>query len=350
MTEPVFFAPSPRYTAGDVAKLTGSSLVDDRHAAVVIETIASARDGGQGAVVYVEGKKNAELVGHIRASAVLCTADLVERVPQGVAILVSRRPQAAFAQIGRLLFPAAASPHALTGQVGISPAAHVDPAAHLEPDVVVEAGAVIGPHAAIGKGTIVGPGAVIARSCQVGRDCYIGPGASIQYTLMGNGVIVHGGARIGQDGFGFVGGADGPERIPQVGRVVIQDKVEIGSNTTIDRGALADTVIGEGTKVDNLVQIAHNVRIGRGCIIAGHCGLSGSVTLGDNVMLGGRVGVADHVTIGSRVQVAAGSGVMKDIPDGEKWAGYPAMPFREFFRQVSALKNVTNLRKGETHG
>jgi UDP-3-O-[3-hydroxymyristoyl] glucosamine N-acyltransferase len=350
MTEPVFFAPSRRYTAGEVAKLTGSSLVDDRHASVPIYAIGSATEGGEGALVYVEGKKNADLVQHIRASAVLCTADLVERVPQGVAILVARRPQAAFAQFGRALFPAAASPHALTSETAISPAAFVDPTARIEAGVVIEPGAVIGPDAAIGSGTIVGPGAVIAKSCQIGRDCYIGPGASIQYTLMGNGVIVHGGARIGQDGFGFVGGASGPERIPQVGRVIIQDRVEIGSNTTIDRGALADTVIGEGTKIDNLVQIAHNVRIGRGCIIAGHCGLSGSVTLGDNVMLGGRVGLSDHVTIGSRVQIAAASGVMHDIPDGQRWAGLPAMPVREFFRQVAALKNVANTRKGDTNG
>ena len=146
----------------------------------------------------------------------------------------------------------------------------------------------IGPLAAIGAGTIVAPNAVIGRFCQIGRDCYVGPGASIQYALIGNRVIIHAGAKIGQDGFGFVAGARGPERIPQIGRVVIQDDVEIGANTTIDRGAMADTIIGEGTKIDNLVQIAHNVRIGRGCIIAGHCGISGSVTMGDYVMLGGR--------------------------------------------------------------
>ena len=222
--------------------------------------------------------------------------------------------------------------------------------ARLEPGVIVEAGAVVGAGAAIGSGTIIAPNAIVGRSCQIGRDCYIGPSACVQYALLGDRVIVHGGAMIGQDGFGFVAGAGGPERMPQIGRVVLQDNVEIGANTTVDRGAMADTVIGEGTKIDNLVQVAHNVRIGRGCVVAGHCGLSGSVTLGDGVMLGGRVGIADHVTIGSRVQIAAASGVMNDIPDGERWAGAPAMPMRDFFRQVSAIKTLSKVRKGDPHG
>jgi UDP-3-O-[3-hydroxymyristoyl] glucosamine N-acyltransferase len=220
----------------------------------------------------------------------------------------------------------------------------------VEEGAIIEAGAVIGPGVGIGSGTIVAPNAVLGRYCQIGRDGYVGPGASVQYALIGNRVVIHGGARVGQDGFGFVGGAKGPERMPQIGRVVIQDDVEIGSNTTVDRGAMADTVIGEGTKIDNLVQIAHNVRIGRGCIIAGHCGISGSVTLGDFVMLGGRVGIADHLTIGDRVQVAASSGLMYDIPAGERWAGMPAQPMRDFFRELSAIRNFTKHGRGDRNG
>ncbi|RUW38975.1 UDP-3-O-(3-hydroxymyristoyl)glucosamine N-acyltransferase, partial [Mesorhizobium sp. M8A.F.Ca.ET.021.01.1.1] len=177
------------------------------------------------------------------------------------------RPQQAFALVGRLLFPTAATPGPMTGETGVSPHAHVDPTAHVEAGVVIEAGAVVGPGVSIGSGTVIAPNAVIGQSCQIGRDGYVGPGASIQYALIGNRVIIHGGARIGQDGFGFVGGAKGPERVPQIGRVVIQDDVEIGSNSTVDRGAMSDTIIGQGTKIDNLVQIAHNVRIGRNCIV-----------------------------------------------------------------------------------
>ena len=167
---------------------------------------------------------------------------------------------------------------------------------------------------AIGTGTIIAPNAVVGRGCRIGRNCYVGPNAVVQYALLGDRVIVHAGAKIGQDGFGFTFGKSGPERIPQIGRVIIQDNVEIGANSTIDRGALDDTVIGENTKIDNLVQIAHNVRIGRNCVIAGLTGISGSVTVGDNVMVGGGVGIADHLTIGIGAQLAARSGFMHDVP------------------------------------
>ncbi len=350
MTDPMFFVPTRRYSVSEVANLTGSVLRDPADGQIEIAGIASASEGGADKLVYLTGRRSAGLAGMSNAAAVLCNSDLADAIPPGVAVLVSAKPQSAFATIGRLMFPAAASPHAITGETGISSHAHVHPTAQLEEGVVVEPGAVIGQDAAIGSGTIIAPNAIIGRSCQIGRDCYVGPSACIQYSLVGNRVVVHGGAMIGQDGFGFVGGISGPERMPQIGRVIIQDNVEIGANTTVDRGALGDTVIGEGTKIDNLVQVAHNVRIGRGCLIAGHCGLSGSVTLGDGVMLGGRVGIADHVNIGSRVQLAAASGVMDNIPDGERWAGAPAVPMRDFFRQVVAVRTLLKTRKGDTHG
>ena len=350
MTDPVFFVPSRRFSALEVATLTGATLLDPSHEQVEITGVASATVGGDGMLVYVEGRRNAALAAQVNAAAILCTADVSEQVPAGIAILVTPRPQVAFARVGRLLYPQAASPGASTGERGISPRAFVDPTARLELGVIVEAGAVVGPHAAIGSGTVIAPNAVVGRSCQIGRDCYVGPAASVQFALVGNRVIIHGGAQIGQDGFGFVGGGRGPERIPQIGRVIIQDDVEIGANTTVDRGAMADTVIGEGTKIDNLVQIAHNVRIGRGCLIAAHSGISGSVTMGDNVMLGGRVGITDHITIGARAQIGAGSGVMKNIPEGERWGGAPAVPMREFFRQVAVVQALSKGKKGETNG
>ena len=346
MTDPVFFVPSRRYTVAEAATLTGSKLVNPAHSDIEISTIASATDGRKGALVFIEGKRNAPLAANIKASAVLCTPDVVDKIPAGVAILLSPTPQSAFALFGRLLYPAAASPRPLTGETGISPRASVDPSAHIEEGAIIEACAVVGPHVSIGSGTIVSANAVIGQSCQIGRDCYIGPGVAVQCALIGDRVIIHGGAMIGQDGFGFVGGERGPERVPQIGRVIIQDDVEIGTNTTVDRGAMADTVIGEGTKIDNLVQVAHNVRIGRGCLIAAHCGLSGSVTLGDYVMLGGRVGIADHITIGARAQIGAAAGVMGDIPEGQCWVGAPAVPIRDFFRQVAVVQALAKGKKG----
>ena len=208
------------------------------------------------------------------------------------------KPQWAFALVGRLLYPTAARPQPLTGETGISPRSVVSQRASLEAGVIVEAGAVIGPGVAIGSRHDH------CRQCGHRRIVADRPrllcraGATVQCALIGNRVVIHGGAQIGKEGFGFVAGPRSAERLPHIGRVVIQDDVEIGANTTVDRGAMADTVIGEGTKIDNLVQIAHNASIGRGCLIAGNVGLSGSVTLGDGVQLGGGVGIADHVTIG----------------------------------------------------
>ncbi len=200
--------------------------------------------------------------------------------------------------------------------------------------------AVIGPEAEIGAGSVICAGAIIGPGVRIGRNCAIGPCVSITHALVGNNVIIQAGARIGADGFGYQPSPKGHLKIPQIGRVVIQDDVEIGANTAIDRGALKDTVVGEGTKIDNLVQIAHNVVIGRHCIIVSQTGISGSTTLGDFVMLGGQVGVIGHVTIGTGAQIAASSNVSGDVPPGVRWGGSPAKPVRDWFREVTTLKRL----------
>jgi UDP-3-O-[3-hydroxymyristoyl] glucosamine N-acyltransferase len=231
-------------------------------------------------------------------------------------------------------------PGSLFGASGISPGAHVHPQARLEDGVRIDPGAVVGPGAEIGSGTVLGPNAVIGPNVRIGRDCSIGAGATLTHALVGNRVIVHPGARIGQDGFGFAMGAGGHIKVPQVGRVIIQDDVEIGANTTIDRGASRDTVVGEGTKIDNLVQIAHNVVIGRHCVIVSGVGISGSTTLEDYVVLGGQVGVVGHLRIGMGSQIAGSSNVNRDVPPGSRWGGTPAKPVRTWFREMTTLARL----------
>ena len=213
----------------------------------------------------------------------------------------------------------------------------------------IEPGAVIGPRAEIGSGTVIGANAVIGADVRIGRDCSIGAGTILSNALIGDRVIIHPGCKIGQDGFGFVMGGKGHLKVPQVGRVIIQDDVEIGAGTTIDRGAIRDTVIGEGTKIDNLVQVGHNVSIGRHCVIVAQTGISGSSTLEDFVVLGARVGLNNNVTIGEGAQIAAISIVHGDVPPGARWGGTPAKPVKQWFREMMMLERLARAEGRRRH-
>jgi UDP-3-O-[3-hydroxymyristoyl] glucosamine N-acyltransferase len=197
----------------------------------------------------------------------------------------------------------------------------------------------------LGDGTVVGAHSVIGEGVSIGERSHLYPSVTVYSgAVIGNRVTIHAGARIGSDGFGYVQRDGQHLKIPHVGRCVIEDDVEIGANTTIDRGSIDDTVVGAGTKIDNLVQIAHNVSIGRHCLIAGQSGISGSCTLGDYVMVAGKVGVADHIVIGEGAQLAGGSGVMHDVPAGEQWMGTPAKPVRAFMRECLTVARVARAR------
>jgi len=345
LADPVFFTPARPLSVEQAAELVGANLYHPELGSGEIAFLASLDNAGLGALTFIEGKKYHELLRPLVATACLCTPELAVKIPDGVAALVSSNPQRDFAYLGRILFPQSIQPRSSCGETGLSPYAHIHPQAQLEENVTVEAGAVIGKNVEIGRGSVISAGCVVGENCKIGRDCYFAPHVSVQYAFIGNRVRLYAGVRIGQDGFGYVGGAQGIEKIPQLGRVILQDDVEIGANSTVDRGALNDTIIGEGTKIDNLVQIAHNVRIGRFCLIAAQCGLAGSCSIGDGTQIGGATGVADHIKIGSHVQIAAQSGVMNDIPDGEKWGGSPARPFKQWFREVAALRSMSRSRK-----
>jgi UDP-3-O-[3-hydroxymyristoyl] glucosamine N-acyltransferase len=337
MSEPLFFQSAAALTVGEIATLTGAEPRAAADVARRISNIAPLDRAGPGDLTFLDNPKYVGELATTRAGACLIGERFEKDVPTGVAALRVREPYRAFVAVARALFPAAQRPSSLFGVEGVSAGAAVHTRARLEQGVTVDPGAVIGPDAEIGSGSVIAANAVIGPGVRIGRNCSIGAGASLLHALIGDRVIIHPGCRIGQDGFGYLPDRQGPIKVPQTRRVIVQDDVEIGANTTIDRGGTRDTVIGEGTKIDNLVQVGHNCSIGRRCFIVSQTGISGSVEIGDYAMLGGQVGIADHLSIGSGARLGARSGVITDVPAGVQWGGFPARPFREWLKAEAII-------------
>jgi UDP-3-O-[3-hydroxymyristoyl] glucosamine N-acyltransferase len=337
-----YFFDRPRgLTVAEIVALTGAEAGQGAPVSLLIKGVAPVDLAGPADLAFVEGNKFADALTKTRAGACLMPKRFADRAPKGLVVLYSEQPYRAFVAVHRKLYPQSLRPASLFEADGIFEGATVHPTAWLESDVTVDPGAVIGPRAEIGAGTIIAANAVIGPDVTIGRDCRIGAGSSITHTLIGDRVVIHPGCRIGQDGFGYTEDA-AQQKIPQTGRVIIQNDVEIGAGTTIDRGGIRDTVIGEASKIDNLCQIGHNCQIGRHCIIVAQCGLSGSVTLEDFAVLGGSVGLAPHVVIGRGARVAARSGVMHNVPAGETWGGYPAKTRMQWMRQETTLARLAS--------
>lgn len=334
VADPRFHPAAAPLTLAEIASLTGAELADPAAAEQLVHGAGPLGSAGAGEISFVAAAKFLPALAQSNATACFITAKLAGQAATNAQLLLCDDPQLAYIRTAqRLYLPEQAAR-------GISPAAHVDKSAQLAPGVSVAHGAVIGPGVEIGEDTIIGANTVIGAGVRIGRGCRIADQVSLSYCLVGNAVTIHSGARIGQDGFGYIPAPEGLAKMPQLGLVVIGDEVEIGANTTIDRGAGDDTTIGFGTKIDNLVQIGHNCRIGRFCIICAQCGISGSVTLGDGVVLGGSVGVADQISIGDGARIAAGSGLMKDVPAKAVQAGSPAVDIHVWRRQFVMLRKL----------
>ncbi|MFP3920231.1 MAG: UDP-3-O-(3-hydroxymyristoyl)glucosamine N-acyltransferase [Dichotomicrobium sp.] len=331
------------FEISEMAERVGATLSRDADRSRRLEDVRPLANAGPGDLSFLDNRKYASELAASSAGACLLREEFIDRLPEATVGLITDRPYHALARALALFYPDAARP--VTYSSGDGPPVHPD--AEIEDGATIEPGAVVGPHAQIGTGTVVAAGAVIGARVRIGRNGYIGPNANVTNAFLGDRVIVHSGASIGQDGFGFAMGPEGHLKVPQIGRVIVQDDVEIGANSTVDRGALNDTVIGEGTKIDNLVQIGHNVRIGRHCVVAGLAGISGSSTLEDFVVMGGQAGCVGHIRIGTGAQIAAGSGVSRPIPPGERWGGTPARPMAQWSRELALVKTLADTLKGK---
>ncbi|KZD07189.1 UDP-3-O-(3-hydroxymyristoyl)glucosamine N-acyltransferase [Oceanibaculum pacificum] len=328
MADPRFFLTTPPKTLAELAGIAEAKLADGTNPDQLIADVATLETAGPEHIAFIANRRYVRAFTESKAGAFLVEPTLVERAPAGMAVLVCDKPRRAFARIAAAFHPEE------TPEATIHPTALIDPSARIGRDVGIEAHVVIAANVSIGDGCRIGANTVIERGVELGAGCVIGNNATLSYCLIGARVQIASGAVIGNTGFGYDLDASGRTKVPHLGRVIIEDDVEIGANTTIDRGSGPDTVIGRGTVIDNLVMIAHNVRIGRGCILVAQAGVAGSSILGDYVTLAGQVGVANHSTIGDRAVIAGKSGVLSHVPAGAVYAGYPAMPIREWRRLV----------------
>ena len=329
--DPRFFQHAGPFTLAAVADAAQAEAPPRR---LMLAGVAPLQTAGADQVSFLDNRKYAAALAATQAGAVIVHPEMAARVPDGAAAIVTPEPYVAWARVAALFHPVPPVRAGIHPSAVVDAGAAIDPSAEIGPLAVIGASAEIGPRCRIGALAVIGAGVVL------GPDCRIGSHASLSHALLGARVYVYPGARIGQEGFGFAFGAEGFHSVPQLCRVILEDDVEVGANSTIDRGSAQDTVIGAGSRLDNLVQIGHNVRLGRCCVIVAQAGISGSTVLEDFVMIGPQAGLTGHLRIGRMAKIGSQAGVISDVDAGAEVIGSPSQPRRAFFREVAVLRRM----------
>ena len=339
MPDPRFFKAEGPFTLAELAARAGARIHDGADPARSFHDVAPLESAGARDISFLDNKLYIDAFRQSRAGAAIVHESRASLAPGGMALLLADQPYRAYALIAQAFYPRARPAG------GIAATAHVHPGAKIGAETSVAPGASVGAGAEVGARCTIGANAVIGEGVIIGDDCDIGPCASVRYAMIGCRCAIYAGARIGEDGFGFAPDPAGHIKVPQLGRVVIEDDVEIGANATIDRGAGPDTIIGAGSRIDNLVQIGHNVRLGRGCIVVAQAGISGSTRLEDYVVIAAQGGLTGHLTIGKGARIGAQAGVMRDVPAGVSVLGSPAEPVKKFLRQHATLARLATKKE-----
>jgi UDP-3-O-[3-hydroxymyristoyl] glucosamine N-acyltransferase len=340
MADPRFFDRAGPYSLDALTALSGARLRDPGDGGRLFGDVAPLETAGPDDVTFFDNRKYLDAFSRSRAGAAFVNERAIDRAPAGMALLIAADPYKSFAHAAQAFYPPAPVEPRRAPSAVIDPDATVPPDCDIGDHVVIEAGVRLGARVRIG------PNTVIAAGVELGDDCRVAANVTLSHCLIGARVVLHPGVRIGQPGFGFAIDREGPVKVPQLGRVIVGDDVDIGANTTIDRGSGHDTVIGDGTMIDNLVQIGHNVVLGRSCILAGQAGIAGSSKLGDFVMVGGQAAISGHLQIGNGARIAGKSGVMRDVSAGATVCGNPAVPMMQFMRQTAILQRLATKKDG----
>ena len=346
MSDPRFFKKSGPFSLIEIANLINGDLSCENES-ILIEDISTLKFAKDNEITFFQDLSYKSDLNETKASVCLIKKEHKDFAPENIDLIFSNNPYMDFTLISQHFYPNEIFPKSTSSFEKSLSNNGIDHTAVIDPTSVIEEGAIIGANVVIDKNSTISSNTVIGKGVEIGSNSFIGSNVTITHSIIGNNIIIHQGTSVGQDGFGFAMSPDGHKKIPQVGRVLIQDNVEIGANCSIDRGSIQDTVIKKGTKIDNMVHIAHNCIIGENCIIAGMVGLAGSTTLEDFVVMGAKSGAVGHITIGKGSQIAAKAGVSKTLPPGKTWAGFPIREMNLWKKDLSYIRKLSKGRKND---